>query len=456
MSMNKNKLLMVFKFSFLQSVKNKTFVILTLVCAIMMMIIIPITAQMGASQSENRSTSIKSVEVIDENGFLEKALGLTKKPKKIEALGNIKVSIVNLENVNLENVDLEKNSVEKYKKEFEKDKTKANTLLVQASNSKKGYVLDIYKQEKTKVKDNDIMVFSALLESVYKSSKVANMKIAPDKIVMVNTPTEINVKVDGVKDRDKESEITIVMIFLFVTVFFIVINGENISTQIVTEKSTKLVEYLLTSIGPLDLVGGKILAAVSISFIQIVTMIGSGLLSMYVCKINGLVTSFEDTLTLFNIKNIGGDISVLDGLLILAFLIIGFLFYSIIACCLASTVSKLEELGNVNMIYSMITLISIYAIIALVNFGSSSGGYMEKICILIPFTAVYLAPAYILLGKLSAMWIIASLMLQIILLIIFAVIASKIYKGLIMYTGKKITFRQLFSLIKHGEEMQKN
>ena len=159
---------------------------------------------------------------------------------------------------------------------------------------------------------------------------------------------------------------------------------------------------------------------------------------------------------MLNIKDISGNITFIRVLVILAFLIIGFLFYSIIACCLASTVSKLEDLGNVNMIFSMITLVSIYVLIAVINLGSSNGQIIDKICLLIPFTAVYLAPAYVVLGKMTSMLIIASLVVQFIILVIFEVFASKIYMSLIMYTGKKITFKQLFTyivrLFKHGDK----
>ena len=157
-----------------------------------------------------------------------------------------------------------------------------------------------------------------------------------------------------------------------------------------------------------------------------------------------------------NIKDISGNITFTRVIILLVFLIIGFLFYSIIACCLASTVSKLEDLGNVNMIFSMITLLSIYVLIAVVNLGSASGQIIDKVCLLIPFTAVYLAPAYVVLGKMTTMWIIASLAVQFIILVMFVVSASKIYMSLIMYTGKKITFKQLISyiarMIKHRDK----
>ena len=108
---NKSKLLDVFKFSFVQNVKNKTFIILTLVCALMMMIIMPITAYIGSSQSEKRKSSIKRVEIIDDNGFMVNALNLSNKGTKIEAFGNVKFIAIDKD-------------VEEYKKEFNKDKTK--------------------------------------------------------------------------------------------------------------------------------------------------------------------------------------------------------------------------------------------------------------------------------------------------------------------------------------------
>lgn len=104
----------------------------------------------------------------------------------------------------------------------------------------------------------------------------------------------------------------------------------------------------------------------------------------------------------------------------------------------------------------MITLVSIYVLIAVINLGSSNGQIIDKVCLLIPFTAVYLAPAYVVLSKMTTMWILISLVVQCIILLLFAVFASKIYMSLIMYTGKKITFKQMISymvrLFKHGDK----
>ena len=47
----------------------------------------------------------------------------------------------------------------------------------------------------------------------------------------------------------------------------------------------------------------------------------------------------------------------------------------------------------------------------------------------------------------TTMWILISLVVQCIILLLFAVFASKIYMSLIMYTGKKITFKQMISYI---------
>ena len=151
----------------------------------------------------------------------------------------------------------------------------------------------------------------------------------------------------------------IISVLMMVITFFLVLSGENISTQIVTEKSTKLVEYLLVNIRPLDLVSGKILASVLVSFVQMLVMVGSGLLSIVLCKEMGIINSYEDTLSLLKLGKFTDEIAVADIVLIILFLAIGFLFYAIIMCMLSSTVSRLEDLSNVQMIYSLIILVII-------------------------------------------------------------------------------------------------
>jgi ABC-2 type transport system permease protein len=239
------------------------------------------------------------------------------------------------------------------------------------------------------------------------------------------------------------------MTVMMVIMFFIVLSGENISTQIVTEKSTKLVEYLLVNVRPLDLVCGKILASVIVSLIQILVMVGSGLLSIVFCKKIGIISSYEDTLTLLKLGEFTDEISAMDIALIVVFLVVGFLFYAIIMCMLSSTVSRLEDLSNAQMIFSVIIIVVMYSIMGIMTVNDmDTTQAIYKVLIMLPFTSVFVTPQLIMLGKISISFVVIAVIAQIIFIVIFGKAAAKVYISLIMYSGKKLSIKQIWSIVK--------
>lgn len=436
MTKEKENIINVFKFSVAQIVKNKVFIILTLMCAVLMLVLTPIMVYMSGEFSRKDTTSIKKVYIIDENGILNNTKVFSKEGKKIKEFGKIKWYLIN-------------EKFEVYKSQFLKDKDNKTSLLVQATVDKSSYLVNIYKQEDCNITDTDLSKFSEQIVKFYNDNKIKNMQLDNKSYDLVNTP--INVKVDKTgEDNNHESEIAVLSILIMVIMFFLVLSGENIATQIVTEKSTKLVEYLLVNVHPFDLVCGKILASVVVSFIQMLTMICAGLFSIVFCKKQGLIKSYEETLSLFKINEIVGEVSGGDVILIILFLVMGFLFYAILACMLASTVSRLEDLSSATMMYSVITIISVYTIMLIHVFVESSGAINNVLAIL-PFTSVFVCPSYIILGKLNIVICIISILVQILCVVLMGFIAAKVYITLIMDSGKKVTFRQVINIFRKNK-----
>lgn len=433
MKKDNSNIINVFKFSLVQIVKNKVFIILTVACALLMFVLTPTMIYMSGELSSKDTTSVKKVYVIDENEILNNTKALPKDGEKLEGFGQIKWYVID-------------EKYEIYKDKFQKNKDNKSSLLIQATVDKGSYLVNIHKQEDCDIKDSDISKFSEQIVEFYNDNKVKNIGLDKKSYNIATTSIETNVKEYKSNNNDKQSEITVISVLMMVIAFFLVLSGENISTQIVTEKSTKLVEYLLVNIRPFDLVCGKILASVVVSFVQMVSMVGSGLCSILLCKKIGIISSFEDTLSLFKINELVGDVSAGDVLLIILFLIAGFLFYAILACMLASTVTRLEDLSNASLIYGVIILIAIYGIMLVHSIGEA-GTMINNIMIMLPFTSPFVTPSYILLGKLSVLNYVIAIIIQVICVIVLGLIAAKIYMALIMYSGNKLKLKQVLSIV---------
>ena len=208
---NKNNIYKVFSFSFIQNVKSKVFIILTLVCGILMFIITPAMIYMSEDMTSTKDSTIKKVYIVDDNGILKNTKSIKKNGSKIKGFEQIKFYLID-------------KSFDLYKDEFKKLEDSKEAILIHAYNERNMYQLDMYKVKDTSVTEQDLMLFSEQITQFYNDNKIANMKLDTKSYILVNTPIEVDVHVDGENDSDTQSEKTIIMT---------VINASNTNIKII-------------------------------------------------------------------------------------------------------------------------------------------------------------------------------------------------------------------------------
>ncbi len=65
-------------------------------------------------------------------------------------------------------------------------------------------------------------------------------------------------------------------IFAGLLVFGIMIGGQTLLTQVIEEKSSRVVEVLLSAVSPLELMAGKILGQMAVSMLVLALYVGMG------------------------------------------------------------------------------------------------------------------------------------------------------------------------------------
>ena len=133
--------------------------------------------------------------------------------------------------------------------------------------------------------------------------------------------------------------------------------------------------------------------------------------------------------------------------IILALLIffLGLLLYYAVAGIGGSMVTKPEEVASAAGVLTFPVLICwMVGYFAALNQNDA----MLTVCRYIPFTAPFTVPAEVLVGTIS-IWaglLVVAEMLAATLLIIW--IAGRIYRGLVLYTGEKLSIRKLFGVLR--------
>ena len=201
--------------------------------------------------------------------------------------------------------------------------------------------------------------------------------------------------------------------------------GIFVAMGVVEEKSSRVVELLLSTIRPTHLLAGKV--------------IGLGLLGLgqlLVIAVFGLAAAGAS-----GAVDIDGDLLVAVGLA-LGWFIVGYAFYGAAFACAASLVSRQEDLQSVLTPLQMLLLVGFFLSFAV---NSDPDGTLAVVASFIPPVAPMIMPARIAVGEASAVEIIGAFAVTLAAAAILIPLAARIYSGAVLRTGAAVKLRQAWS-----------
>ncbi len=253
-------------------------------------------------------------------------------------------------------------------------------------------------------------------------------------------------------------------IMTFMLYIFLLLYGQMVMTSIIEEKNNRVLEIVVSSIKPAQLMMGKIIGIGLVAVTQVLIwaalisiISGSILPALLPTEVMTEVTAFNngsiDTNTATNDPDLLHAISVLGNVgyilsifgYLMLFLIGGFLFYSSIYAAIGSAVDNIQDAGQFQSIVVFPIIIGLILSMTVVNDPNST---LATIMSIIPFTAPMVMMARIPFG--IATWeIIVSLVLLYISFLFMVWVAAKIYRvGIFMY-GKKPSITDLIRWINY-------
>lgn len=197
--------------------------------------------------------------------------------------------------------------------------------------------------------------------------------------------------------------------------------GYLVAMGVVEEKSSRVVELLLSTLRPRHLLAGKILGLGILGLGQLLFLAVTGL------AIAGLGGALE----------IDGDILAAAALALVWF-VVGYAFYAAAFACAASLVSRQEDLQSVLTPMTMVLLVGFF-----VAFGvmSDPDGTLAKVASFIPPFAPMTMPPRIALGEASAVEVAGALALTLGATALLIPLAARIYSGALLRMGATVKLR---------------
>lgn len=286
----------------------------------------------------------------------------------------------------------------------------------------------------------------AALQSV-KAEYITKGTLSDEQIAALTAPVQIEAmkqaavgeQAGNAAEKDANpATINYVIVYVLIILFFmtIMMTGNMIAAEVTAEKSSRIMEILITSVSPMAQMFGKIIGMFLIGLFQIVIFAA-------VIAINVSLPHNSSVLTDFNLDLSQMNVEVLVFGLI--FYILGYFLYATLFAAIGSLVSRTEELGQAIMPITMLSLASFYiGIFSL----SAPDSLLIRISNFVPFFSPVTMIVRVGVGNTPIWEILLSLAILIVAILFFGWLSAKIYRTGVLLYGKRPTFKELRKAMK--------
>ncbi len=437
--MDKRRFLLVLQREYYSIVAKKSFILTTLLSPIIMIALIAVPVLL---MEFNRSDA-QVVTVIDQSG---------RYADKFVDSDDFKYSVL---------PDMSSSDMKERFMEADGD---IYAILVIPKDIDQSHTVNIYSEKPVKMSLS--REISDILGRSLSEAKINSYDIPELKKIIAESDISVEVKShtwDESGESLSSSELaTVTGLFLaFLTYMFVLMYGAMIMSSVVEDKTNRIVEVIISSCRPMELMLGKIVSIALVGLTQIA--IWSVLLSigMFILSVTGIFTSSPDVAATMVAGGtqmpematgempeiiqaiLGVNWLRLLGIFVLYF-IGGYLLYASLFAAFGSAVDQQSDANQFTMPVMMIIIIALLIGQACME---NPDGTLGVICSLIPFTS----PIVMMIRlpyNVPAWEIITSIALLYATAILFTWLAARIYRtGILMY-GRKISFSEILRWVK--------
>ena len=436
-----NHLSLIIEREYLTKVKNKSFIVMTILSPIIMIALIAVVAYL--SQINNNKE--RTISILDESGILKSSFTDTE---------SIKYKI------------LENSSLEEAKKKVDENKEYG---LLHIENFKD--INELGEHIKFYSEDSPSLTLMSSLESKLEK-QLTDLKLEFEG-VDIEKIKAARVRVNIAQESfigEKTSKIDSVVKLIFgglagyLLFMFIIIYGNMIMRSVIEEKTSRIIEIIISSVKPIQLMLGKIIGTSLAGITQfVIWIILGGLLMTLVSFIFGIdfaqsqsaqqevlnqaMQNPDVNMEIQNVMNAFYNLPITN--LIIAFILFfigGYLLYSSLYAAIGAAVDNETDTQQFLLPILMPLILAVY--IGIFTVIEDPHGTVSTVFSFIPLTSPVVMLMRIPFGV--PIWQqILSLSLLVATFIFTVWFAAKIYRvGILMY-GKKPSYKELLKWIKY-------
>jgi ABC-2 type transport system permease protein len=295
---------------------------------------------------------------------------------------------------------------------------------------------------------NDMRSLERAIAPVIRTARMA--RLGADSAMIAAATTDLDLRTSKVSKgrltgESGESSFWLAYITSFVMYFSLIMYGIQVMGAVLEEKSNRIVEVLISSVTPFELLLGKVIGVA-----------GAGLLQLGIWGAAGyLLTARLAAGTSSGVEQVAVDgsrqsmsvpsVSVDLVLVILVFFLLGFLLYSALYAAVGAMCSSQQETQQAAQPVTILLAVGFIAMFTLINDPSSS---LALVLSFIPFFAPLVIPVRYALSPLPLSQVLGAVAATLVGVVAIVWLAGRIYRVGILSYGKKPSFKEVWSWVR--------
>ena len=400
-------LFIVTKFTMKDMLQRKSFIITTIIFLIMIVVGFNIPNFM---KMLNKDSDVNKIEIIDSGNVFE---GTLESLKDLDTGYEIQILNEDYEKIKekIENEEIDSAIIVEKQDENIKIKYRVKSATMMSG-----------------VPENII----STLNTLYTNIQINKLGLTEEQLKSITPNFEFALEQT---DEEASGNVYAMMLLSLVLFYAIYFCAYQVSSSITTEKTSKIIETLVTSTSPKTIVLGKTLGIGIVGLLQMILLVGTALISAKTFLEPGILDSIIDV----------SKITPYLGIITIIYFIFGYFEYALLYALTGSTVSKPEDIQSANGPIAILAVIGFYlSYFTMMNPASELNVFAS----MFPISSPFCMPFRIMMGLAKPTDVIISIVILLITGIIIAKIAIKIYSNAILNYGTKMSFNDIVKMYK--------
>ena len=405
-------------FTMKEMLKRKSFIVTTIIILLLIVVgfNIPNIFRFFSNDNNGQNAGGKQLLIVDSENVFEGTL---------DALNSMDLGYqVQTSNENL--------TFEDVKSKIENEEISEAIIIEKSTENANAYQLRYIVKNIATISSMPEDLINAI-STTYTNLQISKLGLTQEQLQSLTPNFEYHI--EQTEEQEVSGNLAVIMILSLVLFYAIYFCAYQVSSSITTEKTSKIMETLVTSTSPRTIVMGKTIGIGIVGLVQVCLFVAVALISAKLFLEPGMIESVLDM----------SKFTPYLAIITIIYFILGYFAYALLYALTGSTVSKPEDIQSANTPVAILAVIGFYlSYFTMMNPTSNLNVFAS----MFPISSPFCMPFRIMMGVASVTDVVISLAILVVTILIVANVAIKIYSNAILNYGTKMSLGDMIRIYK--------